>query len=1190
MTPAPADAPPADMPDAPRTDELRLALVLNGGVSLAVWMGGVVFELNRLVRETHPVYRGLLALTGTAARIDVISGTSAGGINGAALALAQVYDRSLYSLRDVWLDTGGLENLLQPPDAPELRSLLRGDDWFLPRIHDALKALADTGEPAPPAQVPLELNLTSTLLDGLSHRSADDFGAEIEDTVHRVVWQFRHLEAQDDFTDKRLVEQLAFAARSTASFPVAFEPTLYEPAGRLFQGAPRLRMNQAPCQAVSERAYLLDGGILDNKPFEAALRAIARLPAVANTRRVLAYVVPDPAASAEARPQTPDQALVPPTLAETAWRSLVSIPGAQSIGNHMAELREHNQRMTRRWQRIVGAVVHMRADGLLASARASLPAYQARRVDGIIDYCLEETERRLAAAVHEAAPGEPAPVVGMRRATRQWLASTWRQSARLGRGQDMPERWASRIPGHFDTARSLLAPGAWHWGLYALQFTAEFSTELLRRTQRLQALVSRWQHPARSAVNVPGLDLAGTPGAAPATAASPVFDDLAEDRRRSPAHAAMTASGRLLADTPLKDHWQRAYELSGQIQERRRLADQAIGRIGHEGFVALVRQWQQSGGEQPPEPAALALIEQLLRVSEEGVAYATLLARRLCRLLADLQPKIDEVLEAHRQRRGPGRRDIDEAAAELAALRRYLYEPTADEARPAGDAPDPQLLDRIAWRVMALEVFEVSAGSRREAPGAPAEVVQISARLASAFGGSADPARKLSGMQLAHFGAFYKRSWRANDWTYGRLDGIDRAIRIALNPDALQKRFGNRMILLPGRSDEISASEYLREVLHDLAVAGAEPALQPYLQSLWTQDEPALRQELAWLDQEATVPPPVLTLSARALTRRLQLEALRRELPEIARSLLVEQTTGSPPSVGAGAPLLAQVKPADSPGATPPTPELAVRLVQADLLGSETLAQQLGTDRMTRTASQGLATAHAALSSKAGGLSALGVLFRLTEWPLRVLYWLANRLSGGGNTAVALEALALGVGAALVAAAGLSEKLPGPVLAFGWALLTGAVATSLLRDPPRGAALVVVLVTTLFVLDRMTLALAGTVALATLLLLTPFGPVLSLLVMLAVAAWWSAGASTDAALQLWQKLAPWAAPPAPMGPPTRDELQQAEAARQALARLESTLWPALLLGGMLSVFALQRALLDVVTWARRQRARFRRGV
>ena len=176
----------------PRTDELRLALVLNGGVSLAVWMGGVAFELNRLVRETHPIYRGLLELTGTAARIDVISGTSAGGINGAALALAQLHDRSLFSLRDVWLNTGALEQLLHDPDDKDLSSLLRGDGWFLPQIRSAFADLAQ-GKRASPKLVPLSLSLTSTLLDGVAHKGMDDFGAEIEDTVHRAIWQFPHL-------------------------------------------------------------------------------------------------------------------------------------------------------------------------------------------------------------------------------------------------------------------------------------------------------------------------------------------------------------------------------------------------------------------------------------------------------------------------------------------------------------------------------------------------------------------------------------------------------------------------------------------------------------------------------------------------------------------------------------------------------------------------------------------------------------------------------------------------------------------------------------------------------------------------------------------------------------------------------------------------------------------------------------
>ena len=63
--------------------ELRIALVMNGGVSLAVWMGGVTRELDRVRRaESDSVYAELLELTASTARIDVIAGASAGGING----------------------------------------------------------------------------------------------------------------------------------------------------------------------------------------------------------------------------------------------------------------------------------------------------------------------------------------------------------------------------------------------------------------------------------------------------------------------------------------------------------------------------------------------------------------------------------------------------------------------------------------------------------------------------------------------------------------------------------------------------------------------------------------------------------------------------------------------------------------------------------------------------------------------------------------------------------------------------------------------------------------------------------------------------------------------------------------------------------------------------------------------------
>src|SRR5436190_16225452 len=97
-----AAAPPGAM------TELRLALVCDGGVSLAIYMHGVTKELEQLVRASRAfekvvagaddaVVRGALtpiqqvyfdallaqpAGTRMTVTLDVISGTSAGGING----------------------------------------------------------------------------------------------------------------------------------------------------------------------------------------------------------------------------------------------------------------------------------------------------------------------------------------------------------------------------------------------------------------------------------------------------------------------------------------------------------------------------------------------------------------------------------------------------------------------------------------------------------------------------------------------------------------------------------------------------------------------------------------------------------------------------------------------------------------------------------------------------------------------------------------------------------------------------------------------------------------------------------------------------------------------------------------------------------------------------------------------------
>ena len=90
-----------------RQKELRIALVCYGGVSLAVYMHGVIKELWKLARASRAHHGGAVAEGGTEAvylrllaRIerqsglrlrvmtDIIAGASAGGINGIYLAQA----------------------------------------------------------------------------------------------------------------------------------------------------------------------------------------------------------------------------------------------------------------------------------------------------------------------------------------------------------------------------------------------------------------------------------------------------------------------------------------------------------------------------------------------------------------------------------------------------------------------------------------------------------------------------------------------------------------------------------------------------------------------------------------------------------------------------------------------------------------------------------------------------------------------------------------------------------------------------------------------------------------------------------------------------------------------------------------------------------------------------------------------
>src|SRR5678816_4286512 len=121
---------------AARPKELRLGVVCYGGSSLAIYMHGVTKELNRLVKasalldaelapqpdaKSEAFYVELLrrvakdAGVRTRVVVDVVAGTSAGGINGIYLTKAIAHNLSQDALRDVWFNNGDMKQLLLLP-------------------------------------------------------------------------------------------------------------------------------------------------------------------------------------------------------------------------------------------------------------------------------------------------------------------------------------------------------------------------------------------------------------------------------------------------------------------------------------------------------------------------------------------------------------------------------------------------------------------------------------------------------------------------------------------------------------------------------------------------------------------------------------------------------------------------------------------------------------------------------------------------------------------------------------------------------------------------------------------------------------------------------------------------------------------------------------------------------------------
>ena len=670
----------------PYTEEVRVAMALNGGVSLAVWMGGCAVELDcarraHLCSEELMVPRPAPAQPGRAARlkaylwdepaaapvapsttapkrrvyhalcvafrrelvIDIMSGASAGGINGALLAGAIRARTRLHPdfLRSKWLELGDFSKLLHRTSNAHPRSLMQGQKFFddvLTAFRAVLREpgavdddLAHTALPSGQdglTALDAKLDVTTTNIAGERRRFADAWGRDFYAREHRARFRFRE---HDDFT----ALNLATAARSSASFPLAFEPWLVA--------------DEAPLGLADfqRKRWVVDGGLLDNAPIRAALDLIPGRSAGRQVRRFVCYVNADPPAEA------PDTDAGDPTLQDVVGY-IINLPRNAPFVEQLYAV----ERAVQRGRFAAAAELELLAlslEPLEETARALLPPYRSRRRLGSLELYLQPVDTAAA-------------------------------FARLGI-LELP--W---VP------TSLTPPtgAAWGWGVLAAQRLLHLLVDLIRRAPR----------------------------------------------RTVPGHR--------------------------KLLEARSEIDRELGEL------------EALRGELQDDTAVLGCLRKIAADENPSAEIGA-----LRELMADYDPRIAACVRR-------GAETIFSVSTQLG----QLDQNTVGEALFGADWGDAETLDdalyeRFLRRVLAIEVIRRaffadddidSSQALQFAQLTPFAPGRIFTAKPSSETGPSSPRAKLTGIGLGHFSGFYRRSWRANDFMWGRLDAAARVVDMLVDP------------------------------------------------------------------------------------------------------------------------------------------------------------------------------------------------------------------------------------------------------------------------------------------------------------------------------------------------------------------------------------------------------------------------
>ncbi|MGE0795175.1 MAG: patatin-like protein [Acidimicrobiia bacterium] len=716
------------------TQQVRLAVVLYGGVSLCIYMNGVTQELLHLVRATAPdgagtvipetdltstekVYRKLgqllrhgeealapKALThqtpvATQFVVDIVTGSSAGGINGIYLAKALANRQPIGQLEDLWIAEGDFDAILN--DAQSVadvegveaqrppRSLLNGRRMYR-RLLEAFDGMGPDAT-GPGYVDEIDLYVTTTDLAGivLPLPGLDS----VQEMRHKAVFHLAHRTMAVSGEDRRDFVQahnpiLAFAGRATSSFPVAFEPMTTDEASQVMRapGAPggppadwSIFLSGYTKDALPGSRQFGDGGDIDNKPFSYAIDALARRTAALPVVRKLLFVEPDPGNPRDEN-GTP-QAFNPFTATLQAGllgRNETIREDLQRVVDHNAQVARINEVI----ESVDAALLLVGSEAVATNDTATWLAEdrESRRGDlGYIAYHglkVDVAVRALAGTLGDAVGGGTPVRQSVERALRTWVDARYADPFRGPLGDPRPS--VNRFILDFDVAY---------------------------RVRRLNFV----------------------------------------NRRLARAHARDGVLDDLLA-----------------VTERARLDDGAE-RLAARDEILVVK-----GG----------LADAFVRLRQIDVAIRTdETARRLLAGATALDPVVMDAVMA---------RVLQVTSAGLGEARGRLDAAVKGPA-PTGPGARGRALVRAATTDLvamfdAYDEVTLALTTAADGEAAHVDVVRIAPEEAVSLVPASAAGTKLAGTSLHHFGAFLDAEWRRHDVMWGRLDAAEQLVAMVVPP------------------------------------------------------------------------------------------------------------------------------------------------------------------------------------------------------------------------------------------------------------------------------------------------------------------------------------------------------------------------------------------------------------------------